>query len=331
MNARPPIFSVVRLLFFPWTSWQAVQKAWGYSSYVYTCDDTRRRFKKNVRWALLAAFRPGFFLEWLRWAESSDMLPFLKANPIFALKPLRVYVSVKWNIKRRYKVLHDTYDTVLHQGGALRRALLNPEGVILAELDLPRLGRIEIGMCKDFGFWKEGEFVIFLRNRELGGWYIALTFGLEKFDNSALTCYIGNLQGRSGSEEVREITKAMHGLRPRYLMVFVVREIAGSLGASKLLGTGNAIHVYRRKHLVHLPFRHAIPFDYDAFWVESGAEIDSEGWFRLPLRFNPRSLDDIKPNKRSMYAKRYEMLDELSEQIRNAMNQGHSISTNWLK
>ena len=184
-------------------------------------------------------------------------------------------------------------------------------------------------MGKDFGFRKEGEFVLFIQSRELGGRLMALTFGLEKTENAQWTCYLGCIQGRGGCEVMCQVTKSMHGLRPRCLMVFVLQEVAGTLGVKKILGAGNAIHANRRKHLVHLPFRHNIPFDYDAFWSEFGAELDAEGWFHLPTRLIRRTHNNIKPNKRSMYVKRYEMLDEIADQIRISMTLGasHKLQT----
>jgi hypothetical protein len=37
--------------------------------------------------------------------------------------------------------------------------------------------------------------------------------------------------------------------------------------------------------------------------------------FTLPVVFTPRQLSEIKPNKRTMYRRRYQMLEELGEQI----------------
>ncbi len=107
---------------------KTVRKAWVYSSTVNAHENARRRFKQGLRWALLAAFRPRFSGEWFNWVERPDLQPFLKVNPVLALKPFRVYLSIRWNGKRRFKVIRDTYDLVLHRGGAMREALLNPAG-----------------------------------------------------------------------------------------------------------------------------------------------------------------------------------------------------------
>jgi hypothetical protein len=63
-----------------------------------------------------------------------------------------------------------------------------------------------------------------------------------------------------------------------------------------------------------------IRFDFDALWTEIGGEPREDGWFDLPLTTPRRSPDQIKPNKRSMYAKRYLLQDELTRQIREQLN-----------
>ena len=300
-------------------SCRAVHTAWAYGLVLHGHEGARRRFKKSFRWAMLAALKPRFSVEWFKWVERPEMQPFLKVNHYLALRPLNAYLSTRWNGRRRFKVIRDTYKLVLDRGGALRGSLLNPEGLILARLDIPGFGLVEFGMCKDYGFRREGEFALTMRSPESRGYLMALAFGLERTENSQWTCYIGSIQGRGGLEAMHLATKAMHGMRPRCLMVFLAQEVAGALGVTKVLGASNAIHASRRKHLVHLPFRHAIRFDYNSFWLEYGAKLDAEGWFHLPVRLIRHSRNEIKSNKRSMYANRYEMLDEIAEQVRTAM------------
>lgn len=106
-------------------------------------------------------------------------------------------------------------------------------------------------------------------------------------------------------------------------MLFLAQEIARSLRVATLCGVGTGIHVYgssRRK--IPTPNRN-IHFDYDGFWLEARGELREDGWFLLPSKTVRRGLDEVKPNKKSMYAKRYpkryRMLDEMSRQIRTVM------------
>ncbi len=76
-----------------------------------------------------------------------------------------------------------------------------------------------------------------------------------------------------------------------------------------------AIQAYRRKHAIHLPRWHAIQFDYNAFWSESGGQPESDGWYELPPTPVRRNIHEIKANKRSLYLRRYRLLDNLSLKI----------------
>ena len=62
-----------------------------------------------------------------------------------------------------------------------------------------------------------------------------------------------------------------------------------------------------------------MPFDYDGFWTEADGKLETDGWFHLPARLQKRDATEMKPNKRSMYRKRYAMLDAVSAQIHRAL------------
>ena len=99
----------------------------------------------------------------------------------------------------------------------------------------------------------------------------------------------------------------MHGLRPKSLIVFAVQEFSRQLNITTVYGAGDAIQAYRRKHAIHLPRWHAIQFDYNAFWNEAGARLNSDGWYELPLVPVRKKIQEVKTNKRSLYHKRYNL------------------------
>ncbi len=301
--------------------WIAARRAWLLSSRAYTGDRLSRRLKQNLRWALAAAARPDEALAWFALMKTEDLAPFSDANPILSFKPMRVYLSAKWSQVRRTKVMRETYSFVQWRGGAAREALVRPgRGVLLATFPLGELGPGELRLGFDNRFRKEGEFLVSFHCPEKGGRICSLSFALEWRENG-LVLYAGCVQGLHESEDglMKALGKAMHGLRPKALVVFAAQEIGRALGVREVLGAGNSIQVHRRKHLIHLAWAHALTFDYDAFWTELGGHPTPEGWFFLPRKARRRTREEIKPNKRGQYAKRYAMLDDLSEQVRAAM------------
>ena len=306
------------------TAWRAARRAWRLSASAYRADRPLKRLKQNLRWSLAAAARPDAALDWFAHLGTEALAPFEAANPILAFKPMRTYLSTLWGLGRRTKVMRETYAYVLWRGGAAREALLQGHGggVVLAVFPLGDLGEGQILLGFDNTFRKEGEFAVTFSVPGLGARICCLSFALEWQDNG-LALFAGCVQGlhEGEAELMKALGKAMHGLRPKALVVFAAQEVARALGARELFGAGNAIQVHRRKHLIHLGWAHDLTFDYDAFWGELGGKEAFDGWFYLPRKARPRRREEIKPNKRSLYAKRYAMQDDLAAQIRAAMGE----------
>ena len=297
--------------------WKAASRAWQWSRRVYCPDpESPRLFKHHLRWATAAALRPQESLDWFSFHDEPAISGFSHANPRLVFRALTSYMSVRWNLAHRMKVIQDTYRFIVNQGGFLEKAMQRPEGMTLAQLDLDRGQKARIRIGSDAQFRKEGEISMFLELDGVDGPVTGLAFSLVQ--DRGWIALIGGFQGRKGGDEetIKLATKAMHGLRPKNLMVLLIQELAQTLGIPTLRGVGNSVQVFRaRMNNPLVPVR-KIRFDFDALWTEVGGELGADGWFGLPLSTPRRSPDQIKPNKRSMYAKRYVLLDDLCHQIR---------------
>ncbi len=300
--------------------WKAAHKAWGWSRHVYRLNpNSLRLFKRHLRWATAAALRPEAALAWFSFHEDVAVEAFSRANPRLIFRALTRYMAVDWGLARRTKVIQDTYLCLLGHGGFLAEAMRQPGGLVLARFALDRGQKGLLRLGSDAQFRKEGEISVFLELEGVPGAITGVAFSLEL--GTGLIVRIGGLQGRKGGDEaaIKLATKAMHGLRPKNLMVLVVQEVARALGASELQGVGNAIQVYRARVNNPLVPRRDFRFDFDDLWTEVGGVPVGDGWFRLPLTTPRRTSEEIKPNKRSLYAKRYLLLDGLSAQIQEQL------------
>lgn len=287
-----------------------------------SCYINRLTYEK-LRWGLAAAIKPSTSIKWFEQMVNAHFIPFLEINPRLALKPTRVYMSTHWKMTKKIKVLQDTYNFIHHSGAFLQNSLLQPDGGIIAQTDLGKHGNATIVLSYDTRFRKEGELVLSLWISSLTRAIAFLSFSLESDPDGPRSCYIGCLQGgKEGNqkEDVVTASKAMHGLRPKAALVFVVQELTRAFGARELLGVGNDIQAHRRKHIIHIPFIHDYTFDYNATWTDVGGAPDKEGWYRLPLETYRHPREDIKANKRSMYLKRYAMMDDISRQIHSQLD-----------
>ena len=137
-----------------------------------------------------------------------------------------------------------------------------------------------------------------------------LTFG--KVQQALLIAVIQGPNFEGSKEMVKLLTKKCHGLRPAYLMVEAMKALTKVLGYSALWGIP---HKYQNKSRIVQSKRYVV--DYDAIFAESAGTL--KDYWELPLHFETKNMDDIPSNKRSMYRKRYAMLEQLQENMATAL------------
>lgn len=116
--------------------------------------------------------------------------------------------------------------------------------------------------------------------------------------------FIGCLQGAPGSQEtgerMRTATKALHGRRPRDMMIDTLQALAQALGASHVVACGRDQHIYR-----HRRKQRDFSQDYDKVWEEVGGARLSDGSYELPLVPVQRPLSEYPSKKRAAMARRH--------------------------
>lgn len=296
----------------------AARRAWFLTGCGYAGEPRLKILKQQVRWAFTAAVQAKAALQWFDALQLPELSPFVELNRRLALKPLRVYISNKWDIEQKIKTIKDTYTFIRSCGSPLQNALTQTGGIKLAQCAISPDSDTQVILRYENTYRKEGELVVSLWSAEVG-FIISLAFSFEQLLSGEWVMYIGCIQGRTGIDN-KPISKAMHGLWPRVFIVFAAQEIARTLGITHILGVGNAIHSYKKKHVIHIQSRHAVTFDYDSLWTEVDGTASDDGWYEIPLQLQRRPFEDMKSNKRSMYKRRYSMLDDISTQIRSLLS-----------
>ena len=142
-------------------------------------------------------------------------------------------------------------------------------------------------------------------------------------ENEEWVCRIGCVQGNKSAETenaIKELQKQMYALRPKALMIFIIQEFSRQLGFSALYGVGSKIQAHNKKHFIHIEWLHKLSFSYDTLWKEADGSLDKDGWFKLPIQMQRKSMEEIKSSKRSLYRSRYEMLDKIAAEIQKTIN-----------
>lgn len=133
---------------------------------------------------------------------------------------------------------------------------------------------------------------------------------------------VGNVQGdgRNRLELYRQITKTMHGIRPRDLLLDILIMLGAAVGCREILGISDEAHrsAYWLSQAKKLS-------TYDEIWLEHGGVKDvGSGFFHLSSRIEKRPNEEIPARKRALYRRRYQFLDDLQLKIRMRVSQSDS-------
>ena len=125
--------------------------------------------------------------------------------------------------------------------------------------------------------------------------------------------WIGGIQA-SADPRTREliagVAKQMHGLRPKALALWGLRQLGTPWQVEQLRAAGDAEHVHRHWHK-----KSEFEASYDEFWSESGGRAHAGGGWELPLVVPRRRREEIKPSRRKAYERRYSLLAELRAEL----------------
>ena len=296
-------------------SWQFASQAFANESKSYRKKQQWKSFFGALRNSKLAA-------KWFKTLQSPDFLIVTAHRPRLYIKPFRVYMSTRWTKKQKIKVIQDTYQFIMGKGKTFTQVITKNEKLEILRFKLNDTMEGFLTLGYDERYRKEGELVLSFNCDELDGDIVSAAFSFEEIEKDSWACRIGCVQGHGKNElySSKVAQKQLYGLRPKSLVIFTIQELCRQLGCVAIYGAGDTIQAYRNKHAIHLSWRHSIQFNYDEFWSESGGQLEKgHGWYELPLTPIRRNILDLKTSKRSLYTKRYRMLDELSMKISDSV------------
>ncbi|GGA25612.1 VirK/YbjX family protein [Dyella nitratireducens] len=126
---------------------------------------------------------------------------------------------------------------------------------------------------------------------------------------------IGCLQGPRGDhakDVVRELTRILHGMRPKQLMLSLVYTFARHYGIERMVAISNDAHPLRRSG-------RPLFSDYDAFWEEQRGQRIGGGWYALPASLPHKSEAEVPSNHRAAFRRREALRLEAEQLLLNAL------------
>ncbi|WP_233843770.1 DUF535 family protein [Dyella sp. 2HG41-7] len=128
---------------------------------------------------------------------------------------------------------------------------------------------------------------------------------------------IGCLQGPRGADArdvVRALTRNLHGMRPKHLMLSLVYAFARHYGIDKLVAISNDAHPLRRSG-------RPVYSDYDAFWKEQHGRRIGGGWFALPSSQAHKTEAEVPSNHRAAFRRREALRRQAEHMLIQALAQ----------
>lgn len=167
-------------------------------------------------------------------------------------------------------------------------------------------------------FMREGQLAMNLFAGELRIYTLAFSFG--SFPDG-MAAYVGAIQGSNTSgiqDAYKELTKSLHGMRPRDFLVELFRTFCRCLDVLRIYAVADARRQHRSEYFGAAKAS-TLTLNYDEIWAERGGVKVNEDFFVLSSEAAVRNLDDVPSKKRAMYRRRYEMLTELEQKLCSTM------------
>ena len=168
------------------------------------------------------------------------------------------------------------------------------------------------------GQQKEGLLSLLLTYEEHGLYHINFRFGKDTQGNPCI--WVGTIQGyKDGLSRAKQLTKKMHGYRPKNFIFFLLRQLATNMGIQHIYAVSDE-GFFSNSHALRF-HRHKL-VTFDEFWQELGGHVWDEDarFFVIPVEEERKTYETAKTHKRNMYRKRYEMLDTFIEEIRRQVD-----------
>lgn len=277
----------------------------------------RRALKYALR-CLLQARRQGAWLQFLqRQLPLRDEL--LRAQPRLYERWQHPYIHRSLGPMRRLAILRDHY-TVLPQrlsSEAIGQIYLD-DRLVLGQARLKDGEAIRWELRGPVGNGLEGELGLYLLDAR-GDRLAMLSFTVADGGRSLL---VGCLQGayaHMGAAAAREFTRQSFGLRPKNLLLSLLRTVGTVLGAQQIRAVGNQDHLAAGRQIRQRQVLR-IQADYDSFWQESGG-VRVDGFFQLPIDEPLRDPSQVESKHRSAFRRREALRQGIIEQTLASLGQ----------
>ena len=268
---------------------------------------------------------------WKGYALPRAVAPFLHPEPGTALARAMAqrpqilgaliwpYQCAAWDAHTRLSRIRAHYAEIDRLGAPFQFDL--DEKLVIADLGESHEG-LRLVVDQPQWFMREGGLVVNLFVGDFRAF--SLAFSLWRAPDRRLVAVLGGLQGRNRDDALalyRQLTKDLHGLRPRDFMLEVFRVICRFCRVEEI----HAVTQGQRHHVHPFFGEKDLTPDYDAIWEDRQGVRMNDHFYSLPVAPETRDLATVKPKKRSLYRKRFAFLDALEGRVLDGLGAARPV------
>lgn len=257
-----------------------------------------KRRRKVAQYLFRTLCMPRQHLAYLAFVYGNPrMCAYQRRDPRLLERHFHRYIHLGWSQRAHLESIRQHYQFALSRlPGVLFEGIYIHGNATLGSLTLKNGTELQLCLRPPIFMGCEGELCIQLNDANDQPLYRVILSVIDDRPSIAIGCIQGPV-GENARETVRELTRNMHGLRPKQLMLSLAYAFAQHFGIERILAVSNAAHPLRRA-------REKFQADYDAFWLEQNGRQLADGWFMLPERLSRKCESEVPSNHRSAFRRR---------------------------
>ena len=247
--------------------------------------------------------------------NQQDLDCLLSYHPEVLNKPFRSYQYCALSIGEKFKNIYSHYLFIKREFNpdAIQKIYAYSEITLLETMLTENL--LSLTLCYIGNLGKEGELTLMmlLDKKEI----YSIQFSFVEI-NHQTEIYLGGIQSRNdvNSDELKKLTKEMHGLRPRNFIIFTLRVIGAYFNISTIQAIKTNFHISNCSRVKKTGRFFA---NYNEYWEEE-AGIENQKFYTLSTINRKKEMNDIPSKKRSLFKQRYQMLDQYEIEMKQNLS-----------
>lgn len=221
------------------------------------------------------------------------------------------YICSSWNAKTCLQRI-DEHFRAIEQMDSILDFPVNDMLPLLGLEDM--FANLRVVLDQPKWLMRDGLFAINLFLLENRIYSLVFSFG---FEESRIIAYIGGIQGvdiEGILDDYKDLTKALHGMRPRDFLVEVFRIFCRNVGITKIYAVNDEKRHLRSRYFGTKKSKQLF-LNYNDVWMERGGVPSNEDFFALSVEAPLKDLDEVPSKKRAMYRRRYELLRSVEDRM----------------